>query len=104
MQATDRVLSTIPKPEAFLGENCADTFKPKGQWQESVGRLESNLLMIRGMKSTPFFESVMVQLRFEGKEKTNPDGVQAMMLVIAQKVDAEEMATALDLECVKQCR
>lgn len=94
MQATDRVMSTIAKLEAFLDENMIrDSFKPDGQWQESFGRLVSNL-RVRGMQPASFCETksfcerIPVQFRFEGKDDTDADEVQAIIFVIVQKLEA----------------
>lgn len=37
-------------------------------------------------------------MRFEGKDEANPDDLLGVMLLIVQKLDAEEKARALDLE------
>lgn len=46
MQVTDRVLSTISKLETLLEESVVQfTFKPDVQWQESVRRMVSKLML-----------------------------------------------------------
>lgn len=99
MPATDRVLSTIAILEVLVDESMLrDIFKPDGQWQDPAGRIVSRL-MVKGMQLTTFRERVTAQLRFEGRNDTNPDEVQAMMLDIARKADAGERGRALDTEC-----
>lgn len=50
----------------------------------------------------PFRERVTAQLRLEGKHAVSPEELQAMILVIAQKVVVEEKPRALELECVRR--
>ena len=101
MRATDRVLTTIVMLEAFLDKSMLrDIFETNGRWVESAGRMVAKV-MLRGIQPTSFRERVTAQLRFEGKDE-NLDEVQAMMLDVAQRVDAEKRGRVLDMEYVQR--
>lgn len=53
--------------------------------------------MIREMRTMSFSAKFAAQLGLEGKDDTIPHKGQTMMLMITQKVDAEERVKALDL-------
>lgn len=102
MHATDHVLPTTANIVAFVDESMLrDTFKTNGKWHDSAGRMLARL-MVKRMQLMSFRERVAAQLHFEGKDESSPIEVQAMVLNIAQKADAEERVRALNLKCV-QC-